>query len=118
MTFQSIEPFIPSGADFDASKQLFLALGFTIRWEAADYIGFEKDNCKFILQNYNDKHFAENLMVRVAVSNLDEFWQEINEKELTKQFAIKINPPTQFPHGREVNMIDIAGVCWHFAQDA
>ncbi len=117
MTFNSIEPFIPSGKDFEGSKKLFLELGFTINWDAGDYIGFQRDQCKFILQRYDDKHFAENLMMRVAVSNLDDFWNEVNAKKLPEKFGIKINPPQTFPHGREVNLIDIAGVCWHFGED-
>ena len=118
MKYNSIEPFIPSGKDFQLSKRLFLELGFNVVWEAADYAGFENNGCKFILQNYNDKHFAENLMMRVTVNDLDEFWQKISEKDLPAKFGVKLREPTDFPHGREVNLIDIAGVCWHFAGNA
>ena len=112
--FNSIEPFIPSGSDFEASKALFLALGFSINWENKGYIGFQRGNCKFILQNYNDKHFAENLMIRMTVSDLDAFWKEINSLELTKKFDIKLKEPTNFPYGREINLIDIASAeCLH-----
>ena len=114
--FNRIEPFIPSGSDFEASKQFFLALGFTINWESGGYIGFQRDDCRFILQDFNDKHFAENLMMSLKVNDLDAFWLELKEKELTKRFAIKLKEPTQFPHGREVNLIDMAGVCWHIGQ--
>lgn len=116
MQFQSIEPFIPSGADFEASKQLFLDLGFTINWEAEGYAGFQRDQCKFILQQYNNQHFAENLMVRVVISDLDGFWHAIQQKDLTTKFNIRVKAPTTYPYGREVHLIDIAGVCWHFAQ--
>ena len=115
--FNSIEPFIPSGKNLEASKALFIALGFSIYWENNGYIGFQRDNCKFILQNYDDQHFAENLMMRITVNDLDAFWKEINQKELTKTFEIQLKEPTNFPHGREINLIDIAGVCWHIAQD-
>ncbi len=67
MTFTSIEPFIPSGSNFEGSKQLFVELGFQINWEADGYIGFQRDTCKFILQKYSDKGFAENLMIRVML---------------------------------------------------
>lgn len=30
MKFLSLEPFVPSGSNFDGSKQLFQELGFTI----------------------------------------------------------------------------------------
>lgn len=116
MKFNSIEAFVPSGVDFQKSKELFLTLGFNILWEANDYIGFENNGCRFILQNFNNKEFAENFMMTVKVDDLDEFWKEICKLDLTEKFGVKINPPKQFPWGREVNMIDLAGVCWHFAE--
>lgn len=116
MKYNSIEAFVPSGNDFQASKQLFLELGFNIRWEADDYVGFENNGCRFILQNYNVKEFAENFMMSVKVDDLDEFWERISQLNLPEKFGVKLNPPKSFPWGREVNMIDIAGVCWHFAE--
>jgi hypothetical protein len=117
MKFFSLEPFVPSGSDFEGSKQLFLELGFSIRWDAGDYVGFEKDDCKFILQKYNDKAFAENFMISVRVSNAEEFWKEVNDKQLAEKFGIKLGKPTAMPYGKEVNLIDKAGVCWHFVSE-
>jgi hypothetical protein len=116
MKYVSLEPFIPSGSDFEGSKQLFQELGFNIKWDAGDYVGFEKDDCKFILQKYNDKAFAENMMINVRVSNAEEFWKEVNDKQLPEKFGIKLGKPTAMPYGKEVNLIDIAGVCWHFVE--
>ncbi len=94
----------------------FQELGFKINWNAGDYVGFERDGCKFILQNYNNKAFAENFMISVGVSNADEFWKEVTEKNLTKKFGIRLSNPSQQPYGKEVNIIDAAGVCWHFVE--
>jgi hypothetical protein len=116
MKFTSLEPFVPSGSNFEGSKQLFLELGFTINWDADDYVGFQRDSCKFILQKYDNKEFAENFMISVKVDDLDEFWKEISQKDLSQKFGVRIKEPTQMPYGREVNMIDIAGVCWHFVE--
>lgn len=116
--FTSLEPFIPSGADFNKSRELFKELGFDIRWESGGYIGFQKDNCRFILQEFDDKHFAENLMMSLAVSDLDEYWKEVNKKELTAKYKIRLSEPKQMPYGREFNLIDLAGVCWHIIQAA
>lgn len=116
MKFLSLEPFVPSGSNFEASKQFFLALGFTINWDAGDYIGFEKDGCKFILQNFVNKGFAENFMISVKIGNAEEFWKEVMEKRLPEKFNIRIGKPTEQPYGKEVNIIDIAGVCWHFVE--
>ena len=116
MRFISLEPFIPSGSDFEASKQLFQALGFTISWDGGDYIGFQRDNCQFILQRYNNKAFAENLMINVKIDDAEAFWEELREKQLAEKFGVRIAPPAKQPYGIEVNLIDIAGVCWHFVE--
>ncbi|HLK31057.1 MAG TPA: hypothetical protein VKT28_20935 [Puia sp.] len=116
MKFLSLEPFVPSGENFEGSKQLFQELGFELKWDAGDYVGFEKDGCKFILQNYNQKEFAENFMLTVQIENADEFYKELTDKKLPEKFGIRISKPTQQPYGIEVNIIDIAGVCWHFVE--
>ena len=116
MKFLSLEPFVPSGKEFQKSKELFQALGFKINWDAGDYVGFQRDDSKFILQNYASKEFAENFMINVKVSSADEFWTEVKEKKLPEKFGIKLGNPANQPYGREVNIIDIAGVCWHFVE--
>ncbi len=116
MKFHSLEPFVPSGENFESAKHLFQDLGFNINWDAGDYIGFEKDGCKFILQKYNDKSFAENFMISIKIDNANEFYKQVNEKQLPEKYGIRINPPVQQPYGKEVNLIDIAGVCWHFVE--
>jgi len=118
MNYLSIEPFIPSGKDFDKSKQLFLELGFSIDWDGGELVGFKNGNCKFILQKYDNKAFAENLMLSVKVTDINEFWNAINKKNLSEKFGIApITQPIQQPYGKEVNIIDIAGVCWHFIEE-
>ena len=114
MKFHSLEPFVPSGADFAGSKQLFLELGFQINWDCGDYIGFQKDSCRFILQKFDNKEFAENFMISVKVDSADEFCEMVKEKQLEQKFGIKLGKPADMPYGREVNLIDLAGVCWHF----
>ena len=116
MKFLSLEPFVPSGQNFERSKQLFQELGFKINWDAGDYIGFESAGCKFILQNYSNKEFADNFMISVKIENAEEFWKEVNEKRLVEKFGIRLGQPTEQPYGKEVNIIDLAGVCWHFVE--
>lgn len=118
MTYLSIEPFIPSGRDFDKSKQLFQELGFEITWDGGDLVGFRSGNCKFILQQYDNKAFAENLMLSVKVDDINEFWKAVSQKNLSEKFGIPaVRQPVEQPYGKEVNIIDIAGVCWHFIEE-
>lgn len=116
MKFLSLQPFVPSGENFEGSKQFFIELGFTVVWDAGDYAGFEKDGWKFILQKYDNKAFAENFMISVGIGNAQEFYNEVNEKQLPQKFGIRISKPIDQPYGREVNLIDPAGVCWHFVE--
>lgn len=116
MKLLSLEPFIPSGSNFEGSKQLFQELGFSINWDAGDYVGFERDGCKFILQKYDNRAFAENLMINVKISSAEAFWKEVIDKNLVDKLGIRITPPKQQPYGVEVNLIDLAGVCWHFVE--
>ena len=117
MKFISLQPFVPSGKNFEGSKQFFQELGFNISWDAGDYVGYEKDGCRFILQKSDNKKFAETFMLTVRVTNVDEFTQDVLTKQLPQKFGIHLGEVTDEPYGREVNIIDIAGVCWHFVQD-
>lgn len=114
MKFFSLEPFVPSGKDFEGAKQFFLELGFKITFNSDDFAGFESDACKFILQRYDNEEFANNLMINVRISNAEEFYKLVIDKKLPEKFGIRISAPKQQPYGNEVNIVDLAGVCWHF----
>lgn len=116
MKFLSLEPFVPSGADYEGSKKLFQELGFNLTWDAGSYAGFEKDGCRFILQHYEQKNFAENFMLSVKVDNVGAFRQTVLSKELPQKYGIRVGNICQQPYGKELNIIDMAGVCWHFVE--
>ena len=51
---------------------------------------------------------------RAKVLVLDGNEDVVSKKGLDQTYpGFRINPPKQFPWGREVNFIDLAGVCWH-----
>lgn len=116
MKFLSLEPFVPSGKHFEKARQFFLEIGFSINWEDGDYIGFQKNECRFILQQYDQKDFAENFMLSVKVTDVAAFRNDVIKRQLPEKFGIKISNIIQQPYGKEVNIIDIAGVCWHFVE--
>ena len=116
MQFLSLEPFVPSGADFEGSKQLFQELGFTLTWDGGDYVGFESGACKFILQKFDHREFAENFMLSVGVSDVAAFRADVLERKLPEKYGISVGEIAQQSYGQEVNVIDIAGVCWHFVE--
>ncbi len=107
-------PFVPGGSDFTKSRELFLELGFQELWENDGYVGFQCGPAKFILQDINEPAFAGNYMLKIEVADLDAWWAEIEPKQFPERFpGFRIKPPTDYPWGREVHFIDLAGVCWH-----
>jgi len=116
MQFLSIEAFIPSGKDFNKARDFFVELGFTVNWEQAGYAGLQRENCRFILQAYDNFEFASNLMLSVKVDKLEEFRQQVLEKQLPEKYGVRLGEIIPQPYGREVNLIDMAGVCWHFVE--
>lgn len=116
MKFLSLEPFVPSGSNFEGARQLFLELGFTINWEGGDFIGFQRDECRFILQQFSNREFAENFMISVKVTDVAAFRQDVIDKKLPEKYGIRMGNISKMPYGQEVNIIDMAGVCWHFVE--
>jgi len=88
MKFLSLEPFVPSGSNFEGSKQLFQELGFKVNWDAGGYVGFQRDDCKFILQKFkNRSRIAPVISIEAYQETfiMDEFIESnITSKELLK----------------------------------
>jgi hypothetical protein len=110
----SLVPFVPSGKDYDGSRRLFADLGFQEIWENDGYAGFRSGDAQFILQRFDVKEFAENFMVRLNVTDLDAWFESVSEMKLEKKYpGVRVGAVTDNPWGREVTLIDLAGVCWH-----
>ena len=114
----SLLPFVPSGARYDETRRLFADLGFEELWENSGYAGFRNGEAQFILQRFEEKSFAENFMVRLNVPDLDAWWQAVSALKLDQKYpGLRFAAPKDYPWGREVNFIDLAGVCWHVGED-
>jgi len=50
------------------------------------------------------------------VDDVEQFSAIVKEKQLTEKFGIRIGEIILQPYGKELNIIDIAGVCWHFVE--
>jgi hypothetical protein len=55
-------------------------------------------------------------MLSAGVENAEAFREEVLAKKLLEKYGIRIGEVKTQPYGKEVNLIDIAGVCWHFVQ--
>jgi hypothetical protein len=113
----TLYPFVPSGADFAASLAFFAEIGFEKLWEHEGFAGLRFGGAYFILQNIDVPQWQTNQMITFEVDDLEAYYLELIAKDLPKSFpGAMLRPPTNFPWGREIHIIDPGGVCWHVRQ--
>jgi hypothetical protein len=116
-TATALLPFVPSGKDFEAALAFFGELGFATLWREQGIAGLRFGAAAFLLQEIDAQQWAENQMLVLEVDDLDSYWRMIVAKDLPARFAgVRTKEPTDYPWGREVHIIDPAGVCWHVRQ--
>jgi hypothetical protein len=117
VTGTALVPFVPAGANFAGALDFFAALGFDKQWQQDGLAGLRFGGATFMLQDINVPEWQKNQMITLEVTDLDAYWAELEAKALPSRFpGVSLRPPTQFPWGRELHIIDLAGVCWHVRQ--
>jgi hypothetical protein len=110
-------PFVPAGADFALALAFFAEIGFDTLWRHEGLAGLKFGAAFFMLQDVDVPEWQKNQMLVLEVDDLDGYWAELVEKKLEGRFqGVRVKEPTEYPWGREVNIIDPAGVCWHVRQ--
>ena len=118
-TASTLYPFVPSGGDYPLALRFFAFLGFKKEWEYPGVSGLRFGGAYFILQQADIPEWQTNQMVTFEVDDLEGYWTELQALDLPAQFpGVRINPPKDFPWGRELHIIDPAGVCWHIRKSA
>lgn len=118
-TATRLYPFVPSGPGFELSLEFFAALGFETLWRHEGLAGLRFGGAYFMLQDINVPEWQTNQMITFEVNDLETYWSEIQSLNLAGRFpGVKLRPPTDFPWGREINVVDPGGVCWHVRQAA
>ena len=117
VTATTLYPFVPSGASYPTALAFFAELGFEKTWEHDGYAGLRFGGAYFILQDANVPEWQTNQMIVFEVDDLEAYWRVVDAKDLPSKFSgVKTRPPTDFPWGRELHIIDPGGVCWHVRQ--
>jgi len=113
----TLYPFVPSGPDFEVAIAFFAELGFARQWQHEGLAGLRFGGAYFMLQRIDVPEWQRNQMITYEVDDLEAYWSEIDAKSLAARFpGVRTRPPTDFPWGREIHIIDPAGVCWHVRQ--
>jgi hypothetical protein len=105
----ALYPFVPSGPDFARSLVFF-----DKRWENDGLADLRFGDAYFMLQDISVPEWQKNQMITYEVDDLDSYWSEIEQLRLEDRYsAVKLKPPTDYPWGREIYIIDpgCAGIC-------
>lgn len=113
---EAARPFLPA-QDFAVSKAFYERLGFTKLLDG-DVAIFAVGAGAFILQNYYQKHWAENCMMQLMVDDLDAWWAHIGTLDLPGAFGCQPPraPAMQSWGLRVAYVFDPCGVLWHIAE--
>ncbi len=114
---RSIRTFI-GARDYEESRRFYARLDFeeVVIDPKMSYFKV-RGTLGFYLQDYYEKTWVENSMILLEVENFDDCYRELMDKELPKDFpAVRFSEIRHEDWGREVHMLDPAGVLWHFAE--
>lgn len=113
----ALYPFVPSGPDFAKALAFFNEIGFATAWQGEGLAGLKFGAAYFLLQSIDVPQWQENQMVTFEVDDLEMYWSELAAKDLSAKYSgVRLRAPTDFAWGREIHLVDPAGVCWHVRQ--
>ena len=119
LTASDIRVFVPA-RDFQQSLRFYTLLGWRLNWQADDgkLSILELANCRFMLQDYYVRAWANNFMLQVIVNDARAWHQHVAQILQTESFAhARINPPKEESYGALVTHVwDPSGVLIHFTE--
>jgi hypothetical protein len=112
-----IKAFVPA-ADFELSKQFYMALGFEIPWTSEDLAYVRYGDTSFLLQAFNHPQFIKNFQMHLLVEHVDDWYANIQRSGIVEKFDIRVGALQDQSWGmRDFTLFDPSGVLWRMAQN-
>ena len=112
----SIRPFI-GAKDFNLSRSFCQDLGFQEKILTHDLSVFKTGRMAFYLQDAYVKDWINNTMIFLEVDDVDHFWNELLDSDLTSKYkSIRLTPIREMHWGRECFIHDPSGILWHIGE--
>lgn len=112
-----LKAFVPA-KDFELSKQFYLDLGFTKASDSEGIAYFHHGNTSFLLQDFYEKAFAENLMMHLLVEDVYAWHEHISRMDLAGKYGLTVSEVLSQPWGMlDFHLHDPSGVLWRIAQN-
>ena len=103
--------------DFEKSKRFYTALGFKMSEGWGGTADFELNGCRFRLQNYYVKDWANNFMIVMGVDDVEHWHQHALKMAKSGEFdGMRIKPPEAVDDSRVLHVVDPTGVLLVFVQ--
>ena len=107
-----MKPFVPA-KDFDLSKRFYQDVGFTLDWNNEHMAYLHHGSARFLLQNFYEQAFAENLMLHLLVKDVDAWHQRLVERGVAERYGVRLGAVEDQPWGmRDFVLNDPCGVLW------
>ncbi len=104
--------------DFDASRDFYLALGWTQTYDADDLRVLQLGGHRFYLQNYYQKDWCENTMLHISVDDVEAWFAHVRAVFAAQTFkdARMSGSIEDAGYGNVFYVWDPSGALLHFAQ--
>lgn len=112
-----VKPFV-GAEDFEVSRDFYVAMGWTLQFDAGDLAELELGGCRFYLQNYYQREWCHNSMLHITVDDAQGWYERTRDLLESKNYgAARVKPPQRQDYGALVTFVwDPSGVLLHFAQ--
>lgn len=113
-----VKVFVPA-KDFQLSLDFYVALGWKMNWNHESSLAeMELAGCRFLLQDFYVKQWANNFMFYIEVEDAQEWFLHVRTilNQEGKFKKCNVNPPKQEPHGKATYVWDPSGVLIHFVE--
>lgn len=116
LTIKELVTYVPA-EDFEVSKAFYKALGFTLTEGWGDTMDCRLGNAIFRLQNYYNKDWAENFMMKFDVDDVDEWYAHAKKVLDENTYAhARIAEPEMIGDTKILHVWDPCGVLLIFIQ--
>ena len=114
-----VKVFVPA-RNFGDSLAFYQAMGWNVNWRADDdgLAELELADCRFYLQDYYNKAWADNFMMHLTVDDANSWWEHASRVIREGGYKrARTRKPQEESYGALVTFVwDPSGVLLHFAQ--
>lgn len=117
LTITEIKTFVPA-KDFELSKRFYADLGFQQKSEGGGLAYFAHGHHAFLLQDYYEPKFAENLALHLLVEDVQAWNHHVAERGIAERYGVRVTAVTVQAWGiTDFTVTDPCGVCWTIGQN-